>query len=75
MQSHCVIDERTDVWVRRMWVGIWVGRSAALYLLWSRTGLWFLAHGAPGTTYVLIRPRLSSWKLSLTLYSVAQEVV
>lgn len=29
VQSHCVIDERTDVWVRSMWVG----RNAALYQL------------------------------------------
>lgn len=55
MQSHCVIDERTDVWVRSMWVGTWMGRSTALYLLCSRgAGLWFRVHGAPGTVYVPI---------------------
>lgn len=54
MQSHCVIDERTDVWVRSMRVGIW-GEKSALSLLWSRgASFWFPVHGAPGTMYVPI---------------------
>lgn len=53
VQSHCVIDERTDVWVRSVRLGAWVGRSATLYLLCGRgAGLWVRVHGAPGTVYV-----------------------
>lgn len=31
VQSHCVIDERTDVWVRSMWLGTWEEKGVALY--------------------------------------------
>lgn len=70
MQSHCVIDERTDVWVRSMWLGTWEEQGVPLYYYGGK-GRRYLVSVAwiSRTTVCLPISLLPSWEPSLILSS------
>lgn len=43
VQSHCVIDERTDVWVRSMWLGTWEEQGVPLYYCGGKGGRYLVS--------------------------------